>query len=91
MQKKQKYTDYAIISGLSSHRGKRDFVSFVDQELEIMIEDTPENRVWALHEIYTKKEIETSYILTLESELIGVLADMENRGVAFDKAKLMNI
>ncbi len=50
-QKKQKYTDYAIISGLSSRRGKRDFVTFIDQELEIMIEDTPENRVWALQQI----------------------------------------
>lgn len=86
-----KYTDYSIISGLSSRRSKRDFISFVDQELEIIIEDTPENRVWALHEIHAKKEIETSYIFTLESELIGVLSDMENRGVAFDKVKLMNI
>lgn len=91
MQKKQKYTDYAIISGLSSRRSKRDFVFFVDQELEIMIEDTPENRVHTLQEIHAKKETETSYILTLESELIGVLANMENRGVAFDRAKLMNI
>ena len=76
-----KYTDYTIISGLSSRRGKRDFVSFVDQELEIMLEDTPENRVYALAEIYKKKEIETSYILTLESDLIGVLSRMENHGV----------
>ncbi len=91
MQKNKKYTDYAIISGLSSRRGKRDFVSFVDQELEILLEDTPENRVYASREIHTKKKIETSYILTLESDLIEVLADMENRWVAFDKAKLVNI
>jgi hypothetical protein len=76
-----KYTDYAIISGLSSRRGKRDFVSFVDQELEIMLEDTPENRVYAIAEIQSKKEIEESYILTLESDLIGVLSRMENHGV----------
>ncbi len=91
MQKTKKYTDYAIISGLSSRRGKRDFVSFVDQELEILLEDTPENRVYAMSEINSKKEIEISYILTLESDLIAVLADMENRWVAFDKNKLVNI
>lgn len=91
MQKTKKYTDYAIISGLSSRRGKRDFISFVDQELEILLEDTPENRVYAMSEINSKKEIETSYILTLESDLIAVLADMENRWVAFDKVKLVNI
>jgi hypothetical protein len=79
MQKTKKYTDYAIISGLSSRRGKRDFVSFVDQELEILLEDTPENRVYAMSELHNKKKVETSYIYTLESDLIGVLADMENR------------
>ena len=72
-----KYTDYAIISGLSSRRGKRDFVSFVDQELEIVIEDTPENRVNALEQIHAKNIIEDSYIVTLESELISVLSHME--------------
>lgn len=72
-----KYTDYAIISGLSARRGKRDFVSFVDQELEIVIEDTPENRVNALEQIHAKNIIEDSYILRLESELISVLSHME--------------
>lgn len=33
----------------------------------------------------------TNYILTLESNLIWVLARMESRGVAFDKEKLLNI
>lgn len=87
----RKYIDYSIISGLSSRRGKRDFVSFVDQELEIMLEDTPENRVYAIAEIQSKKEIEESYILTLESDLIGVLSRMENHGVGFDKAQLSAI
>lgn len=72
-----KYTDYAIISGLSARRGKRDFVSFTDQELEIVIEDTPENRVNALGQIHAKNNIEDSYILTLESVLISVLSRME--------------
>ena len=49
-----KYTGYAIISGLSARRGKRDFVAFADQELEIVIEDTPENRVNALEQIHSK-------------------------------------
>lgn len=86
-----KYTDYAIISGLSSRRGKRDFVSFVDEQLEIVIQDTPENRVFALSQIHDKQANENSYILELESDLIGVLSRMETRGVAFDKAKLMDI
>lgn len=77
MQTSHKYTDYSIISGLSSRRGKRDFVSFVDAELEITLEDTPENRVWALSQVVDKNEIESSYILTLESDLIIVLARME--------------
>ena len=77
MQTRYKYTDYSIISGLSSRRGKRDFVSFVDAELEITLEDTPENRVWALSQVVDKNEIESSYILTLESDLIIVLARME--------------
>lgn len=86
-----KYSDYSIISGLSARRGKRDFVTFVDQELEIIIDDTPENRVHTLTEILNKKEIENSYILSLESDLIWVLARMEYRWVAFDKKRLSNI
>ncbi len=86
-----KYTDYAIISGLSSRRGKRDFVSWADAELEITLGDIPENRVYALSQIIDKKETEQSYILSLESDLIGVLARMETRGVGFDKKKLENI
>ena len=86
-----KYTDYAIISGLSARRGKRDFVSFTDQELEIVIEDTPENRVNALGQIHAKNNIEDSYILTLESELISVLSRMEIQWVGFDKTKLSDI
>lgn len=86
-----KFTDYSIISGLSARRGKRDFVTFIDQELEISIEDTCENRVHALTEIHNKKEIEDSYILSLESDLIWVLARMEYHWVAFDKTKLSNI
>lgn len=74
-----KYTDYSIISGLSARRGKRDFVSFIDQELEVSIDDTPENRVHTIKEIHNKNEIEDSYILSLESDLIGVLARMEYR------------
>lgn len=86
-----KYTDYSIISWLSARRGKRDFVTFVDQELEIPIEDTPENRVHAIAEIHKKIDIEPSYILQLESDLIWVLSRMEDRWVAFDKIKLSNI
>ena len=77
MQTSHKYTDYAIISGLSGKRSKKEFVSWADTELEITIEDTPENRVWALSQVVDKNEIESSYILTLESDLIGVLAQME--------------
>jgi len=65
-----KYTDYSIISGLSARRGKRDFVTFVDQEIEIPIEDTAESRVHAIAEIHKKMDIEPSYILQLESDLI---------------------
>ena len=72
-----KYTDYAIISGLSARRGKRDFVSLIDQELEIKVEDTPECRVFALHQMHQKNKIEPSYIISLESDLIPVLARME--------------
>lgn len=86
-----KYTDYSIISWLSARRGKRDFVTFIDQELEIPIENTPENRVHAIAEIHKKIDIEPSYILQLESDLIWVLSRMEDRWVAFDKIKLSNI
>ena len=77
MQTSHKYTDYSIISGLSSRRGKREFTSWADAELEIALEDTPENRVWAFSQLVDKNEIESTYILTLESDLIGVLARME--------------
>jgi hypothetical protein len=77
MQTDHKYTDYSIISGLSSRRGKREFVSWADAELELTLEDTPESRVWALSQVVAKNEVESSYILTLESDLIGVLARME--------------
>ncbi len=72
-----KYIDYSIISGLSGKRTKKEFVSWADAELEITLEDTPENRVWALSQVIDKNEIESSYILTLESDLIIVLARME--------------
>ncbi len=72
-----KYTDYSIISGLSGKRGKKDWVSWADTELELTLEDTPENRVWSLSQVVGNNEIESSYILTLESDLIGVLARME--------------
>ena len=77
MQTPHKYTDYSIISGLSDKRTKKEFVSWADAELEITLEDTPENRVWALSQVADKNEIKSSYILTLESDLIGVLARME--------------
>ncbi len=51
MQNPHKYTDYAIISGLSGKRGKKEFVSWADAELEIALEDTPENRVWAIGQV----------------------------------------
>lgn len=91
MKKLKKYTDYAIISGLSSRRGKRDFVSFVDEKLELTIDDTPENRVFALSQIHQKETLEESYIFDLESDLIGVLSRMEIQGVAFDREKLTDI
>ncbi len=40
-----KYTDYSLITGLSGRRHKKDFVSWVDQEFEVTVTDTPENRV----------------------------------------------
>lgn len=86
-----KYTDYSIISGLSGKRGKKDWVSWADAELELILEDTPENRVWALSQVVGNNEIESFYILTLESDLIGVLVRMETVGVAFDRKKLEDI
>ncbi len=77
MQTEHKYTDYSITSGLLSRRGKREFVSWADTELEITLEDTPENRVWALSQIMDRDAIEPSYVLSLESDLIPVLARME--------------
>ena len=91
MQTPHKYTDYSIISGLSGKRGKKDFVSWADAELEITIEDIPENRIWALSQVVEKNEVESSYILTLESDLIIVLARMETVWVWFDKNKLEDI
>lgn len=91
MQTPHKYTDYSIISGLSGKRGKKDFVSWVDAELDITLEDTPESRVWAIGQVMQKEQIESSYILTLESDLIGVLAQMETVWVGFDKKKLEDI
>ena len=91
MQTTRKYTDYSIISGLSSRRSKRDFVSLIDEKLEITIQDTPENRVYALSQIHDHDDIESSYILSLESDLIAVLSRMERHGVSFDKNKLKNI
>ncbi len=86
-----KYTDYAIISGLATRRGRRDFVTWADQELEISMIDSPESRVYAISRIHTEKSIEESFILTLESDLIGVLTTMEIFGVGFDKAKLLDV
>jgi hypothetical protein len=65
-----KYIDYSIISGLSSRRGKRDFVSFIDEKMEMTISDTPENRVFTLSQIHKTQTNESSYILDLESDLI---------------------
>lgn len=91
MQTEHKYTDYSITSGLLSRRGKREFVSWADTELEITLEDTPENRVWALSQIMDRDAIEPSYVLSLESDLIPVLARMETIWVGFDKKKLLGI
>lgn len=55
MKTQHKYTDYAIISGLSGKRTKKEFVSWADTELEIPLEDTPENRVWAMMQILNAK------------------------------------
>jgi DNA polymerase I len=117
-----KYTDYAIISGLSGKWGKKDFVSWADIELETTLSDTPESRVWALSKmmdwelkinppsplcynsplevrtqnlsqggIETQSTSKSDYILILESDLIGVLAQMEMVWVAFDRTKLQDI
>ncbi|MBC7503734.1 hypothetical protein H7169_02085 [Candidatus Gracilibacteria bacterium] len=91
MPNPHKYTDYSIISGLSGKRGKKDFVSWADVELEITLEDTPQNRVWTIGQVMNKKKIESSYIFVLESDLIGVLARMEIIGVGFDPKKLEDI
>lgn len=87
-----KYTDYAIISGLSGKWGKKDFVSWADIELEVTLADTPESRVWAIQQVKSENVDHIgSGIYHLESTLIGVLAQMESMGVAFDRSKLQDI
>jgi DNA polymerase I len=50
-----RYTDYALITGLSGRRHKKDFVSWVDQEFEVTATDTPENRVSYIQQKLTKQ------------------------------------
>jgi DNA polymerase I len=87
-----RYTDYALITGLSGRRHKKDFVSWVDQEFEVTGTDTPENRVSYIGQMMKKEGGDTSsFIHDLESSLISVLARMEYRGVAFDRERLADI
>jgi DNA polymerase I len=87
-------TDFSLIQWLSSQRGRREFVPYIDQELAQIVEDTPVSRVYALSRLLEKqKDIAStrSPILDLESRLIEVLVRMEYRGIAVDRAGLAGI
>lgn len=77
-----RYTDLSIIHAFSPLRGKRDFQTFIGAEFDGAIEDTPESRVHWMGK-YMEKVGKTSgnnqFILTLEADLIPVLARMEER------------
>ncbi len=90
------FRDYSLITGLLSWRGKRDFHSFVDQELNMTLDDTPANRVHAISLIAWKENqdfdtIGASYIYELESMIIPVLARMEHEWVRLDGEKMTDI
>lgn len=86
-----KLHDLAIIHAFSPLRGKRDFSSFIAAELDETIQDTPENRVYWISQ-YLKKEAsrETigASILQIESDLLPILAKMEETGVLLDEKRL---
>ncbi len=86
-----KLHDLAIIHAFSPLRGKRDFSSFIAAELDETIQDTPENRVYWISQ-YLKKEAsrETigAFILQIESDLLPILAKMEETGVLLDEKRL---
>jgi DNA polymerase I len=88
-------TDYSLISALSSRRGKRDFVSYIDQELSLPTLDTPLHRVASMRQILERDggvlPLQSDLIVQLEHDLIGVLARMETRGVAFDRVHLTDL
>ncbi len=87
-----KYTDYNLISWITHSRGKRDFVSYIERELALNIEDTPIARVYFLNQIHTQNQDDNdSLIVRLESELLPILAHMEYEGVSIDKDKLTDI
>jgi len=77
-----KYTDLSIVQSFSPIRMKRDFPSFIASTLDASIDDTPESRVFWMEKYLEKYEEKMNVhplILSLESELIPVLARMENQ------------
>lgn len=89
-----KLHDLAIIHAFSPLRGKRDFSSFIASELDITIEDTPENRAYWIWE-YLKKDTRDNniapYIIQLELDILPILAKMEEKWVLVDEKKLQEI
>jgi DNA polymerase-1 len=88
-----KFIDYSIISWLTHSRGKHDFVSYIERELSINIDDNPITRVYYLDQIIKKSQdtLDESQIIRLEWELLPVLAHMEYTWVALDREKLREI
>lgn len=93
------YTDLSVIHAFSVLRGKRDFVTFMSADFDGHVADTPEARVYWIGKWIEKNEkiegIEKGekdhFIFRLESNLIPVLARMEETGVAIDEKKLQDI
>lgn len=87
-----KYIDYSLIFSLGKERGKKDFITNMDRELGMTLEDTPLSRVFALAEMCKKSwEIRDIPIYELEEYVLPVLARMEYTGIYLDKKKLEEI
>jgi DNA polymerase-1 len=92
-----KYYDFALVSWLTLPRGKRDFVSCIEKELSIHIDDTSFNRVYFTHQMWELQDKtyviprELEFIVDRELELLPIFAQMENTWVNIDEKKLTHI
>ncbi|PID84614.1 hypothetical protein CSB09_00125 [Candidatus Gracilibacteria bacterium] len=94
-----KYIDYSILQRLLVHRGKMDFPALVYRELGLVYSSLSSvEQAHALEQIHSNgslleeiKEKEMQAIFEIETDMISILARMEEIGVRVDAKKLTSI